>query len=307
MVEFSLIIPHYNRPELLKRLLSTIPDTKQIEVLIIDDRSDLFKDQYSAVVKEYNSDNIFFISNHSPFKGAGASRNIGIKEARGKWIMFIDSDDYLLGDFYETVKSYIKSENDIIHFKVNMSIFSNTINSRTIPKRNQYIDNYNNGIDNNALMLKYMMVSSVASLYRRQFLLDNQIYFSEVLNGEDKLFRAKAAFYSKSMTASSKIIYMIEPSSNSLSKNKSKSHILAVLNEDIKKYQFLYTNLAYKDFKALSFSFRHILYDSFSHHGLFFLFKCIRILRYNKVKWFEFKFLNPIFLVSRIYHHNRLV
>ena len=75
----SIIIPHYNTPALLKRLLDSIGFHEDVQIIVIDDNSTKDISLYQAVQKEYQSDHTIFLKNDSGKKGAGAARNIGLE------------------------------------------------------------------------------------------------------------------------------------------------------------------------------------------------------------------------------------
>lgn len=88
----SVIIPTFNRPELLKRsVASVLAQTYQdLEVIIVDDGD---KIHAREVAQSFHDPRIVYIENDPPKRGGGASRNIGIAHARGIWIAFQDDDD----------------------------------------------------------------------------------------------------------------------------------------------------------------------------------------------------------------------
>ena len=96
-MNLSIIIPHFNGSDLLATLLEFIPDDKKIQTIVVDDKSDSF--HLKAIEKlKYKYDFEFYENNK--FKSR-LCRNIGLEKAKGKWIMFADSDDYFVDGFYE--------------------------------------------------------------------------------------------------------------------------------------------------------------------------------------------------------------
>ena len=91
-IYFSIILPTYNRSKMLKKAISSVlaQDFKNWELIVVDDAS---TDDTTAVVKSFLSNKITYLKN---FENAhkGASRNNGIKIAKGKFITFLDDDDY---------------------------------------------------------------------------------------------------------------------------------------------------------------------------------------------------------------------
>ena len=93
---FSVIIPHYNIPKLLQRCLDSIPDIPDIQVIVVDDNSSVEKvdfDNFPGKGRKYTTA-IF----DKAGGGAGHARNIGLKHAEGKWLVFADSDDFFVID-----------------------------------------------------------------------------------------------------------------------------------------------------------------------------------------------------------------
>lgn len=88
----SIIIPYYNRPEKLKRALTSIVNQTYLsyEIIVVDDHSDVpfYHDGYDLTYIRCEEN-----------KGPGAARNLGLKVAKGEFIVFLDSDDYWHQDF----------------------------------------------------------------------------------------------------------------------------------------------------------------------------------------------------------------
>jgi glycosyltransferase involved in cell wall biosynthesis len=92
--EISIVIPTYNRKDELKRVLEGLNnqtcDDNLFEIIVVDDGSE---DDTQTVVKEFSRISKPLIKYiHQTKSGAGAARNAGIAQARGRWILFIDAD-----------------------------------------------------------------------------------------------------------------------------------------------------------------------------------------------------------------------
>ena len=97
-VLFSIIVPIYNKASFLKKCLFSLQqqDFHSFEVLCIDDCS---TDASCEIVEEFlHIDNRFILIKNEENLGVSNSRNIGIESARGKWLLFVDADDYLSED-----------------------------------------------------------------------------------------------------------------------------------------------------------------------------------------------------------------
>ena len=91
-VDISIIVPAYNASSSIKKCLESLINQtkKELEFIIINDGS---TDDTEKKVKEFTDLRIKYFKNKN--QGIGKSRNIGIEKATGKYIMFVDSDDYL--------------------------------------------------------------------------------------------------------------------------------------------------------------------------------------------------------------------
>jgi glycosyltransferase involved in cell wall biosynthesis len=89
--QVSVIIPAYNRAKILPRAINSILSQtfQDFEIIVVDDCS---KDNTDEVVRQYDDPRIRY-TKHIQNKGGSAARNTGIKEARGEFIAFLDSDD----------------------------------------------------------------------------------------------------------------------------------------------------------------------------------------------------------------------
>lgn len=101
----SVIIPVYNREELVREAIQSVYEQtyRPIECIVVDDGS---TDQSVTIVEElktkYNSGDFFIKLYEQKNAGAPAARNVGIKNASGVYIQFLDSDDLLYSDKLET-------------------------------------------------------------------------------------------------------------------------------------------------------------------------------------------------------------
>ena len=91
----SIIIPVYNAEKTLKRCVDSIirQTYSDWELLLVDDGS---RDTSARMCDEYALKDTRIKSFHQRNQGVSAARNLGLDQARGKWILFVDSDDYLL-------------------------------------------------------------------------------------------------------------------------------------------------------------------------------------------------------------------
>ena len=104
LLAISVVVPVYNAEKTLRQCVDSILDQDYIdfELLLIDDGSN---DNSPAICDEYASKDNRVKAFHKENAGVSAARNKGLENARGEWITFIDSDDYISEDYFHGVKS----------------------------------------------------------------------------------------------------------------------------------------------------------------------------------------------------------
>ncbi len=101
----SVLIPTFNRPDLLRLAVKSVLDQtlEDLEVIVIDDAS---ANDNRRLVEEFNDDRISYVR-HDTNKGLPGARNTGVRLARGKFVAFLDDDDHWMPDKLEQQLRYI--------------------------------------------------------------------------------------------------------------------------------------------------------------------------------------------------------
>lgn len=130
-VLLSIVIPHYNTPDSLMKLINSIPATNEIEVIVVDDNSSVDLSGCRKFIDK--RENVHLYMNDSGTKGAGASRNVGLRHVQGEWLLFADADDFFLDGFYDKAAPYLHSDYDMIYFApTSMDVGTGKASSRHI-------------------------------------------------------------------------------------------------------------------------------------------------------------------------------
>lgn len=206
MIKLSIIIPVYNVEAYVGRCIESCLkqdlSPSEYELLIVNDGS---QDGSMEVVRQYarQYENIRIIEQENA--GLSAARNHGVQEARGKYLWFVDSDDDIHENVLRTlVASAANQELDVLCFDIN--VIENGELSRTVPnhpKKGSHI------YDGMSFISKVAMPpSSCVALYRKDFLIQNDLYFKEGIVHEDQEFTPRAYCLAK------RIAYMNIPAYN---------------------------------------------------------------------------------------------
>lgn len=181
MAKVSLIVPIYNSSEYLNKCIDSLLNQtlKDIEIILINDGS---TDKSEKIIKSYNDKRIKYISKKN--EGIGKTRNRGIKEATGKFIAFVDSDDYLNEHFCEYM--YKKAHNDNCELVI-CNFFEDRGNLYGI----KFKDFEDTSLKENPDLLNNINLGPCNKLYFLDMLKKNNIYFEENLKYEDAPFVVK--------------------------------------------------------------------------------------------------------------------
>jgi len=209
--KFSVIIPMYNAEKFIRQCLISVLSSKfkNYEVLVVDDCS---TDKSVAEVEKFLSHfdgRLKILSTDKNSGGAGVPRNIGIRNAAGKYITFIDNDDMILPttleNFYDTAEFYaadvvyaekyfIMSEDEELKGKNLKVTFGNSfeelINVPTLESDDIY-ERLRRDMAGKFLILPW------GKCYRRDFLLENKIDFPQMRLAEDLTFCFKCLCLAK--------------------------------------------------------------------------------------------------------------
>lgn len=120
----SIIIPTYNNAEFITDTLTSLHEnvTEDVEIIIINDGStDSTEERINAFYRDRNDSNVKYI--HQKNQGVAISRNVGLTQATGKYIGFVDSDDLISPDYFSVLLPKLREEQyDIIDFNLTRDI-----------------------------------------------------------------------------------------------------------------------------------------------------------------------------------------
>lgn len=205
-IKFSVIIPCHNGYKHIATSLGSILSqcSDNVEVIVIDDCStDDSQSRIKEVAKAY-PDAIVRVLINETNKGVSYSRNCGIRNASGEYILFLDADDTYSDGIFDTLLDVLYSNNkpDLISFSILRQGGEGKTSMSYV--RQEWDRNVFTGHQFGKLFLSKKINQSVCSVaINREFLIANEIFFSESVSlGED------IAFQIKCMVSASNVIYI---------------------------------------------------------------------------------------------------
>lgn len=258
----SIIVPVYNVEKYINRCIETIikQDYKNIEILLIDDGS---TDESGNICDEFEKkySNIKVI--HQKNQGLSKARNVGIKMSSGKYIGFVDSDDYIERDMYDVLhKNMLKYDADIsvcdyIKIAENMkSCKKSNINSKTIiydemaPKMKELLteENLNNYVWN--------------KLYKRDLFDKNM--FKEGAKFEDIDIMYKLFYEANRIVYTDYAAYNYVQRDNSIMKTIDNNAIADLIRATNERYLFIERNVK----SIQKYNINRRIYTIYRYHSL---------------------------------------
>lgn len=212
-IDVSIIIPIYNvAPYIATCLQSVIAQTYcgQLECILIDDCGQ--DDSISIaqkIIQDYQGTCYFNIIYHETNRGLSASRNSGIRAASGRYLYFLDSDDYLSPDCIASVMLLV-SKYPNVEMVQGGCIVHGTKSNLCFDLQSSFLPEYVEGQSRVEWMMlnrKQFPITSWNRLISKDFLVQHNLFFFEGIIHEDELWHFQLAKHLKSLAILHQNIY----------------------------------------------------------------------------------------------------
>jgi len=220
---FSIIVPMYNVEKYLSKCIESILNQhyKDMEIIIIDDKS---TDNSLSIAEKYEKYKNIKIISKERNSGLSESRNIGIREARGKYIIFLDSDDYI-------------DENALLDLNklICEHEFPDIIYTKFIEEREEYCEEKCGYVsESNKIYSRYdflkselekrnLYAAACFGVYKRKLIIDNKLFFKPGICHEDELWTPQVINKAETIYLSDLAYYHYIRRDNSITKAKDKT------------------------------------------------------------------------------------
>lgn len=218
-MQISVIVPVYNGEKYIRECLDSIfsQTFTDFEIIIVDDGS---TDNTFDILTELSvkCNNLSIIRQEN--KGVSCARNTGIKHAKGKYLCFIDSDDYIKNNFLEELTEVVREKNVDWVLSGNIEFDDKKVSKKLILPEKEYV--LSKEIDCLQFFNLSLLTAPFAKLYRRDIIINNNLLFNEKISyAEDREFNTYYAQNVQNVKSISYIGYYYRTDSiNSLSKKK---------------------------------------------------------------------------------------
>lgn len=216
--KLSIIVPVYNVEEYLERCIDSIfcqrMAEEDMEIIMVDDGS---TDNSRAIAEALAAKHHSLQLIHQENGGQSAARNTGLRHASGQYVMFVDSDDYLLPNVLDKVYGCaVQHDLDMCAYRF-----------KTMKVDGSWYEDMVQPFDTDKIytgeqaLLKHVSISSAcANLYKMEFIQQNNLFFSVGIVHEDVDFNSRAYAFAERIMFTGHLVYAYFRNENSLSRSK---------------------------------------------------------------------------------------
>lgn len=231
-MDFSIIIPHRDSVHFLPKLFSSIPNSDRIEIIIVDNSPKPITKDIIGIDRDY----ILLYS--APERGAGGARNVGIEHAHGKWLLFLDADDYFADGAFDVFFSKVNTDSDLVY-----TCMGGVYRDTGEPSDRGY------GYTRMVRMylagkipetdLRFCFSTPCCKMVRHDMVKEHRLRYDEVTASNDMYFSMLSGYYAKKIEAVDSITYIATVSKGTLTKRKDYPVISARYYVNLRYNKFL--------------------------------------------------------------------
>lgn len=229
-INYSFIIPHKDSQALLYRCIDSIPIRDDIQIIVIDDNSNC-KEFDTAYLEKHN---VKLLLSHKSIT-AGGARNLGLKDAVGRWLLFADADDYYTPEFIQYLDRYVNSKYDIVFFDIDDSQHPKI----KFERMHKVISNSNRS-RKDIEYLKYGINNIWFKMFNSNLIKQYDISFESAMSGNDTLFTFVTSYFAQNIAIINRKLYTYSYIQNSITFiNRSVFETYEALKQYLKYKAFL--------------------------------------------------------------------
>lgn len=238
----SIIVPCFNCEKFLERCLESLIhqdlQPELYEIIVVDDGS---YDNSKSICLDYinNYKNVVYFSQEN--SGIGSARNSGIRNAKGKYLMFVDSDDYIEYNSLSSFVDLMNNENlEVLHY--NYTPLNSDLNPIKVTNNSTYSRRWEEDVTDGSVFLSQKLGWSCyvwLYIFTTSFLRNNQLFFKEQVIFEDVEWLVLTLLKVKKIKTVNIPIYFYIQNSESVTNKMSISNKNRIIDDKIKILNFL--------------------------------------------------------------------
>lgn len=214
---YSVVIPHYNSSGSLSRMLMSIPERDDIQVIVVDDGSCRENVEELMMLQHKNMEIVLLEEN----RGGGYARNVGLEKAIGKWYISVDADDYFSEDAFEVFDRYNCEDIECLFFCLNCvnEDGSVSVNRTSFPDQSvrAYIQSPTKAHERD---LRFRNMASWNKLVSLSFIKKYDICYEDCKVNIDAFFSFEIGVHLRKFIAIENVLYNLVNSDNSITRKE---------------------------------------------------------------------------------------
>ena len=290
-IKVSVIVPVFNAEIYLKDCLNSLVNQtlKDIEIIVIDDNS---TDTSGSICDEFSEkDNRIIVIHNSKNIRQGLCRNKGIEIAKGEFVGFVDADDYVDLDFFEKLYNSAKTNGTNISKSEVLTLYGdgNAKKESTLNKK------IKESVGNSIPLFVNFGYEHWTAIYKREKLIQNNILYPDIRNGQDDIFLLRCTYFLKSISLISNTFYYYRQHSSSTISIRERPYFESILEGYKLKVEFLNNhNMSKNDYMSCYYLALHIV-----------------ITRYEELKTredlkdFKLNYVNETIAIASLYKYDK--
>lgn len=243
----SIIIPAYNCEKYIDECIKSIIKQKKdfIEIIIINDGStDRTLEKCEEFSKKFQ--NVKVINQEN--KGVSYTRNIGVRNSNGKYIMFLDSDDHLEENSLENIQELLSDNIDVLRYSY---VIKNKNKYKKIIFKEEEFNLYNSSKDFFKIFFQKTNQNMIWAQVIRKDLLKNISFNQDIFYGEDLLFNYQLYSKCKYIKYTDKILYIYKENADSITRNYNNNKVKCKIDNLIYVFNKIMSEYKDRDLKKI--------------------------------------------------------
>ena len=275
IINYSVIVPYRDKYDLFVTAVESIPDREDIQIIVVDNSLEPLRQEQIPSKKKAE----ITYTTSSTVKGAGCARNEGLKHVKGRFILFLDADDFFTALAFPAFDRYLDEDYDIVFFNTtSLRLSDGTESTRHIFYSNciqEWISTHDDS------RMRYRWSVPWAKMYRAEFVLNGGFQFEEKPVHNDAWFSLMAGHSARTVFADNTVVYVVTESESGqslITMNTRENSFLRYCTR-IQINQFLKSIGRYDMRIRLLGSLRFAL----THFGVLEMLRYLRVARKNKI------------------------
>lgn len=221
----SVIVPVYNVEKYLRKCISSLLNQqyKDMEIIIVDDKS---TDNSLNIAKEYESYKNVKVITKETNSGLSDSRNVGLKEACGQYVMFLDSDDYVEQGCILEIHKIVEETNkpDVLYFGYYEEYEGTDLQNIKygyVSQKNHIYTGEEFALSE--LKRRNLYAAACFGVYNRKLIIEDKLFFEPGILHEDELWTPQVILSASNVYLSDYVFYHYLRRKGSITSSKDKT------------------------------------------------------------------------------------